>query len=211
MIKPPSSSRGREEKRDRVLDAAERLLRGSGTADFSMRELAAEAGLSFATPFNHFGSKTAIMHALSARRIEAMAARFAASAPAEDVVSRVGAAVEIAVGVLLEEPAASRAVIGSLGSPTTEPGQVADRSRGLWAMALGGFGGISEDVADLARLSLAEHLALGFRGCLSFWVAGEMTDAELPARARAMAMALLFGFVEPALRPALRVQMMPGL
>ena len=48
-----------------MLDAAERLLR-DGNAEFSMRDLAAEAGVSFATPFNQFGSKPAIMQALSA-------------------------------------------------------------------------------------------------------------------------------------------------
>jgi AcrR family transcriptional regulator len=52
--------------RERVLDAAERLL-AQGSAGFSMRELADEAGVSFATPFNQFGSKAAIMLALSAR------------------------------------------------------------------------------------------------------------------------------------------------
>jgi AcrR family transcriptional regulator len=63
-----------EPVRQRVLDAAERLLR-DGKAEFSMRDLASEAGVSFATPFNQFGSKPAIMHALSARRIDAMLTR----------------------------------------------------------------------------------------------------------------------------------------
>ncbi|MGI4956453.1 MAG: TetR/AcrR family transcriptional regulator [Janthinobacterium lividum] len=72
---PPSGSRG-EPLRQRVIDAAERLLR-QGKADFAMRDLAAEAGVSFATPFNQFGSKAAIMQALSHRRIDTMEARFA--------------------------------------------------------------------------------------------------------------------------------------
>ncbi len=49
--------------RERVLDAAERLL-ANGSAAFSMRELAEEAEVSFATPFNQLGSKAAIMLAL---------------------------------------------------------------------------------------------------------------------------------------------------
>jgi AcrR family transcriptional regulator len=161
-----------------------------------MRELAAEAGVSFATPFNNFGSKTAIMHALSARRIDAMETRFAASPSASDVVSRVLMAVAIAVDVLLEEPTVSRPVIGSLGSPTTEPGHVADRSRALWAMAITGLTGVRADLATIAQRRLPDFLALGFRGCLSFWVAGEIADAELHRRARAMAAALLLGFAD---------------
>ena len=45
-IDPPSPS---PTTRERVLQAAERLL-GQGLPEFSMRELAAEAGVSFATP-----------------------------------------------------------------------------------------------------------------------------------------------------------------
>ena len=202
-----SSDPARPDTRVRVLDAAERLLRAGGTAEFSMRDLAAEAGLSFATPFNQFGSKTAIMQALSARRIDAMAERFARAAPASDAVDRVLAAVDIAVSVLLEEPTVSRPVIGSLGSPTEEPGRTAERSRALWLSALGELDGILPEFAAVAAASLADQLAFGFRGCLSFWVAGEITDADLPIRARGIAAALLFGFVEPGRRGLLATQL----
>jgi AcrR family transcriptional regulator len=196
-IKPLSTFRSREAKQERVLDAAVRLLRASGTADFSMRDLADEAGVSFATPFNYFGSKMAIMHALSTKLIDTMRARFDAAPMAADATTRVLTAFEIAAAVLLEEPAVTRPVIGSLGSPTTEPGCVADRSRALWATALGDLVGIREELSAAARCSLPDHLALGFRGCISFWVAGEIKDENLRARACAIAAALLLGFVQP--------------
>src|SRR4051812_37568164 len=100
-----------EPLRQRVIDAAERLLRG-GKADFSMRDLAAEAEVSFATPFNQFGSKAAIMHALSGRRIDVMEARFLAALPAGDAAHRVLLAVDVAAAVMLEEPGVNRAVMG---------------------------------------------------------------------------------------------------
>lgn len=197
----------RGDTRTRILNAAERLLRVGGTAEFSMRQLAAEAGLSFATPFNQFGSKTAIMQAISARRIDAMAEEFARAAPIGDAADRVQVAVDIAVGVLLEEPVVSRRVIGSLGSPTAEPGRTAERSRALWATALGKLDGIVPALEEAADRNLADQLAFGFRGCLSFWVAGEISDADLPARARGIAIALLLGFVEPKRRTALAAQL----
>lgn len=190
----------REAKRAHILDAAERLLRADHTADFSMRELASEAAVSFATPFNSFGSKTAIMHALSARRIDAMFARVAASAQEDDAISRVLTAFDIAVAVLLEEPAVNRQVIGSLGSPTTEPGRVADHSRALWTAALGDCTGIRADLRNMAAVSLPTHLAIGFRGCISFWVAGEIADQDLHDHARSVAAALLLGFAHPDTR-----------
>lgn len=198
---PSATPRG-DATRQRVLEAAERLLR-EGSAEFSMRELAAEAGVSFATPFNQFGSKSGIMQALSAQRIEAMVARLTAAAPAGDAAARVLAAVDIAAAVMLAEPAVSRAVMGSLGAPGPEPLRVSGRSRALWALALGDGDGLASPPADLACRILPDQLAVAFRGVLSFWTAGEIDDAALPLRARVAAACMLLGFVEGARRDAL--------
>ncbi len=187
--------------RRRVLEAAERLLR-SGGAEFSMRELAAEAGLSFATPFNQFGSKIAIMHALSAQLIGAMAERFSDTKPDGDATDRVLAAVDIAAAVMLAEPQVNRALIGTLGAPGREPGQVYAQSRAFWAQAMASGDSFDPELADLARSVLPDQLAMAFRGVLSFWTAGEITDAQLGPHARAAAAALLLGFVGAERREA---------
>ncbi|WP_341992390.1 helix-turn-helix domain-containing protein [Azorhizobium sp. AG788] len=190
----------REQKRtlarEAVLDAAERLLRADGAAAFSMRELAAEAGVSFATPFNQFGSKAAIAQALSARRIDLMSERFFETAPPGDTISRVLAAVSIAVAVMLEEPQINRAIIRSLGFPGAKPSEVSAQSRALWAAAFGDGDGIDPDLAKVAAERVPEQLAIAFRGCLSFWIADEITDAQLPEKAQATAITVLLGFVE---------------
>src|ERR1700761_4221215 len=103
--------------RERVLDAAERLL-VQGSAAFSMRELADEAEMSFATPFNHFGSKAAIMLALSARRIARMQELLAEARLPKSAVARVFAAVDIAASVMLASPDANRAVMGAISAPS---------------------------------------------------------------------------------------------
>src|SRR5688572_25417364 len=84
-----------EPLRQNVIDAAERLLQ-EGKANFSMRDLAAEAGVSFATPFNQFGNKAALMHALAARRIETVVKRFAERRPPTLAADRVLLAIDIA-------------------------------------------------------------------------------------------------------------------
>jgi AcrR family transcriptional regulator len=203
ISKPPfsSASSRASSTRRRVLEAAERLLR-TGSAAFSMRELAAEADVSFATPFNQFGSKIAIMHALSAERIAAMGERFDASEPTGDAVERVFAAVRIAADVMLAEPDVSRAVIGTLGAATDAPGQVYLASRALWARALGAADGIDPELIDLARSTLPDQLAVAFRGVLSFWTAREIGDAELVSCACVAAATLLLGFVVPERRGA---------
>ncbi|TCR63947.1 TetR/AcrR family transcriptional regulator [Bosea sp. BK604] len=199
--------RNRKAARDAVLDAAERLLRGGETADFSMRQLAAEAGVGFATPFNHFGSKNAIMQALSARLIERMASHFAEEAPIGDAIDRVLAMGRISVALLLERPDVYKAVVGSLGVVSPVPSAVRAHSQRLWALALGDFSGIEAASLELGQRVLAEQLAFSFRGCVSFWIAGELDNHELADSFAIGASAILLGFAAPERRPYLLEQM----
>ena len=192
--KTEPSTRG-EPLRQRVIDAAERLLR-EGEADFSMRDLAAKAGVSFATPFNQFGSKAAIMQALSTRRIDAMEARFAAAPPLTNAADRVQLAIDTAVAVMLEEPHINRAVMGWLGTASPSPGQVWVRSTALWTLALGPGEGLAAARREQALRCLPRQLAFAFRGVLSFWTAGELPDEALGPNARETASTLLLGYTE---------------
>jgi AcrR family transcriptional regulator len=179
--------------RERVLDAAERLL-GQGAA-FSMRELAEEAGMSFATPFNQFGSKAAIMLALSARRIDVMRDQLAQATLPGTAVGRVLVAVDIAAAVMLSKPAVNRAIMVAISAPNDESGSVSSRSSALWAEALGAGAGLASATRSLALAALPDQLAVAFRGVLSFWTAGELSDQLLSQRARAAAAAILLGFI----------------
>lgn len=195
--KPERSGGARGEAvHQRVLDAAERLLR-DGRADFSMRDLAAAAGVSFATPFNRFGNKTALMHALSERRIDRMVTRFAAASPPADAAGRVLLAIDVAVAVMLEEPDVNRAVMGWIGTAGPAPGGALARSTALWTLALDTGAGLAATRRAQALRCLPGQLALAFRGALSFWTAGEMPDDALGPNAHAVAGSLLHGFVAP--------------
>lgn len=198
--------RNRQAARDAVLDAAEHLLGRGEAADFSMRQLAAEAGVGFATPFNHFGNKNAIMQALSARLIERMAARFVAEEPAGDAIDRVLAMGRIAVALLLERPDVYKAVVGSLGVVSPVPSTVREHSQQLWTLALGDFDGLAPDTAAIARAVLAEQFAFSFRGCVSFWIAGEIDNGDLAGSFATAASAILLGFAAPERRSFLLEQ-----
>ena len=190
-----SAGKRGEPIRQRVIDAAERLLR-DGKADFSMRDLASGASVSFATPFNQFGSKAAIMHALSARRIDAMMQRLAAAPALPNAADRVLLAVDIAVAVMLEEPEVNRAVLGWLGAEGAPPGQVLNHSKALWALALGEGEGLAAARRAQALRHLPGQMAFAFRGVLSFWTAGELSDEAFALGAREMAGALLLWFAQ---------------
>jgi AcrR family transcriptional regulator len=178
----------------RVLDAAERLLR-DGKAAFSMRDLAAEASVSFATPFNQFGSKAEIMYALSGRRIDAMEEQYAKCEHSGDALRRVRVAVDIAATVMLKDPGVNRAVMEWLGTAHPGAGLVLQRSRALWAKALGDGDGLLRTVRNRALEVLPTQLAFAFRGVLSFWTAGEISNDDLTKEAVAMAESIMLGYI----------------
>jgi AcrR family transcriptional regulator len=187
---PATPSRRGVTVRQRVLDAAERLL-AVGNADFSMRDLAAEAEVSFATPFNQFGNKGAIMLALSGRRIETMLRHFAEAPRPASAASRVQLATDIATAVMLSQPAVNRALVGWIGTASSFPGQVLAHSTALWSLALEtGEGAPAMNQAEELQ-NLSRQLAFGFRGVLSFWAAGELPDDALAFEAKAIACSLL--------------------
>jgi AcrR family transcriptional regulator len=62
-----SVRRGRPESVDRVLEAAERLIRDDAFHSATMEEIAAAAGVSRATVFNRLGSKLGVLQALFTR------------------------------------------------------------------------------------------------------------------------------------------------
>jgi AcrR family transcriptional regulator len=62
----------KQRNRDRILAAAEAILRNEGLEHLSMRYLAEVAGVSLRTPYNLFGSKTAILAELLTRTLDTM-------------------------------------------------------------------------------------------------------------------------------------------
>ncbi|WP_158265630.1 TetR/AcrR family transcriptional regulator [Blastopirellula marina] len=202
--------RNKQVARDAVLDAAERLLCSSDTADFSMRALAAEAGVGFTTPFNHFGNKTAIIRAISARLIERMAARFQTKTKPDGLIDRTFLLADVAVELVLKQPEVHRAVIGSLGVASSTPSAVMPQSQSLWSLVLEGkTSELARDAKPVAN-QLPEQLALAFRGCLSFWVAGEIGDEQLCGTVRRAVSLVLLGLVSPKHRVRLLTQLAEG-
>ena len=93
--------------------------------------------------------------------------------------------------------------MGAIGAPTDEPGSVAGHLRALWAEALATGIGLHPETRALALAVLPDQLAIAFRGVLSFWTAGELTDQQLGRQASAAAATVLLGFAGPADRAEL--------
>lgn len=83
----PRSPSTTPDLRQRILDAAERLIETEGLAALSMREVARRSGVTHQAPYHHFADREAILAELVVRGFDELAARLAG---ANDQVAAVG-------------------------------------------------------------------------------------------------------------------------
>ncbi|MBK8259235.1 MAG: TetR/AcrR family transcriptional regulator [Polyangiaceae bacterium] len=69
---PARKRRDAEEAREAILDVAERHLVEAGPAGIRLQEVAADAGVSHPTVLHHFGSREALVKAVTARALQAI-------------------------------------------------------------------------------------------------------------------------------------------
>jgi AcrR family transcriptional regulator len=166
----------RQARIDEILDAAERLIRGEGGTQFSMRALAAEAGVSQATPFNLLGSKAAILRGLIERSTIPPAAPRWEKEPIQLIFQ---------ICTLITERFARdadyyRALMSGIGSAP----EAALAAMAKWQQVLqhtATSGALAEDTD--VRL-LAENLELLLIGTLALWTSGDLPSERLTAQYR---------------------------
>ena len=102
-------ARRRERTRSQALDAAERLLSTRGPDAIRIEDIAAEAGISPATVYTHFGTKDALFADVTGRLLDTATATLAAAyASPETPFQRMQAAGNAYITFLLEHPIVAR-------------------------------------------------------------------------------------------------------
>lgn len=175
----PESSASRreqakEERRERILTAAEALIRERGDTGFSMRELAEVAGVAFATPFNLFESKERLLATLLFRRVWPLQRQLATSAPGDDAVEHVRGFTAAAVRTYTDDAELFRPLLETVLAPTVPTAGISlEAAAELWGRCLEPMrrDGLLPTTSGDGRLERALHLT--FRGALLGWVRGE--------------------------------------
>lgn len=179
-----------------ILDTAEKLIESNDPADFSMRQLCEQAGVSFTTPFNYFGSKNGITHELALRIFIQINERFEASCQRSDAVERVFAMSGIGSSVWLEHPRRNRFVSASLiVGEDQKKHEFLARSEGLWAKALADGVGFDPATRVMALEVLPITFAIAFRGVMALWIADEIDDNSFASLINLQLATLLIAFV----------------
>jgi AcrR family transcriptional regulator len=166
------------EFRERLIDAAERLFAHQGLEAVTLRQLAAEVGVSPMTPYRYFADKDAILAAVRARAFNRHAAALetAYDRAAGDLISGAAAVAAAYVDFAFDHPEAYKLMFDiSQASEGDYPELVAagDRSRRtmtrhLEAMtAAGRFDGDPVLVGHMFWSALHGAIMLSFSGVLS--------------------------------------------
>lgn len=167
------------ERRARIVAAAEKLMRETGSTDFTMRALAAEAEVSPATPFNLFGSKESILYELLLKSLEAFF-HHGLALKSKEPIERVMEAADIAVDLFVVDPEFLRPLYRFLlgvNDPSARP-VFLRRSLKFWQLTFESAyqkGGAAENPEITA---IAQGLLAQILGLLDVWVHQDITDDE---------------------------------
>jgi AcrR family transcriptional regulator len=192
------------QRRQAIMDAARSLMQESGTAGFSMRNLAELAGVSIATPYNLFGSKQAIMIAIL--EIELQAYRKEVERIRADDLEVLFKAVTLATGHYAAEPGFYRALLFSIYNDggTDFRSMFSGTSHALWRSLVEraiAAGHLADEVEPNAFAINLGHI---FFACILEWVYGQLTMEELEIRVQYGFALSLLAMAQPASAPRLR-------
>lgn len=170
--------RQKEARRAAILDAAEALIRESGSTEFAMQTLSDRADLSRATPFNLFGSKSAILYALLNRSLDAIFERGAphVAEPFERVLRSADSSAQLFAGDPIFYRPLYRFVLG-VEDPVHRPAFM-NRALEFWIEATRGLAEAGKLPDVIPHHLFAMQLRTLFVGALDFWVMQELTDRE---------------------------------
>ncbi len=170
----------KEARRQRILEAAGRLLKRSGAEGLTMRELAREADVAEMTPYNLFGSKGDVVVALFEATVGHVVERSFAEIPS-DPIERLF----VSVDVLADTWTATDGMFRELMRCARESG--ADLTRfsetpiSLLESGLADAQAAGQITGDVPLTALARHIFFSNQGAYEPWVAGEIDEATLRA------------------------------
>lgn len=175
----------KDKRRARITQAARALIHANGTDGFSMRSLAAIAGVSVATPYNLFGSKRLVVLSVLQGEIDRFQGRIVNNV--EDPLTTLFLLASLVTKQCCEEPTFNRSMLKFLRQEETEK----QKPTSVFAEV---ESNILVDVIDASKAAnqlrsstistvLGEFLDYSLSTLIGIWVAGLISDDELEARA----------------------------
>ncbi len=192
------------ERRGRILDAAESLIRQTGGTDFPMLALAERAEVSPTTPYNLFGSKAGVLYALLNRTMDQINER-TQSFSSDNPIERALEAAELGAEFFARDPEFFRSLYLFLLGVRDAVHRPHFMNRGLefWQRPLETPEPRALLPAGIKAEELARELMIHFVGVMELWLHEELDDDGFRAQTVYGTTLLLLGLADDALRQRL--------
>ena len=193
----------KQKRRHDIIAAAERLILQNKSTDFSMTDLAEEAGISMKTTYNLIGSKSKVLYILLSRSLDKIGTQSLNLVDRADIASIVYM-VEAPISVFTSLPDFYRPLLGYLlgTQNTTERPIFMARAYQFWSRGLAAFEEQAPEGLNLRMMAL--HLHTYFAGALDLWVQQEIDAEEFRRHLRCAAAITLLPHVSKEQRPKLQ-------
>lgn len=174
----------KQQRRNKILLTARDLMRTTGDSGFSMRGLATRAGVSIATPYNLFGSKQKILHAV----LDADLATYQSRLDQLQVnpLERVFQSITLATAFYSEQPGFYRAILVALNKDGD--GELRTLFSGPRQLMMNNLVRNAQSAGYLRKHmsadSIARNISYVFFAGIVEWVGGLITLPELEVRAQ---------------------------
>ena len=197
---------GKAERRRRIIQAARELIRSTGNAGLAMRDLAALAGVSVATPYNLFGSKRAIILAVL-EDVREFRDRFS-GLRSVDPLERVFAAVDLSVEYYLSDPRFYKTLWAAVfdAADDVRTAIFNPRRNEFWLELIAGAvkaGAISPEVNQELLFRQLDHI---LRSAMMDWVVNDVPPELLGPTVRYGFALVLLGVASPDWRGPLHAR-----
>jgi AcrR family transcriptional regulator len=190
----------------KILDAARELVQESGSAEFSMPQLAETAGVALVTPYKHFDSKAGVLEALLKRSMTetqeaAQIERLAGIDPLDRIIHFAESGVQV---FILGEELHRLLVMGMVKLSGEKPIPFIDQWAPLWGVVLND----AVEAGDVHRfidVNLASRsLHIYWTGALWKWIGRESTNTQFLADVQYGIITMLLGIATDTGQPQLR-------
>ncbi len=184
---PQTRAAQKELRRSALINAAEALIRESGSTDFSMAALAVRAGFSSqTTPYNLFGTKAGVLYALLNRSADRIFELHRGRAKRANPWQNALAAADALAEAIVRDPDYYRPLYGFLFGvvdPLHRPTFI-QRTTRFWAEALTGIEQEGMFVKGLTMPNLVDQFVIQAIGTVERWVQRELDGPQLGAQLR---------------------------
>lgn len=172
-------------RRQKIINAAEALVRRTGSTDFSMNSLAEEAGFSTPTTYNLIGSKGTVLYILLNQYQDRMDVTSSREIADDNPFRAVIRAAQIATRLYIEDSAFIRALMRFLLGIPDPDHRPAFMVRGYryWQHAFDGLEHAGAFDCAVKRDALSRDFLVFFTGVIDLWVHEELNDEQFSLQA----------------------------